>query len=127
MRHVVPIPDASAARKHIIAALVVNQPGCLAHIANLFAARGYNIDSLVVGRTEHPEMSRMTVVMYASLERVEQVSSLLCVFVHAVQGFLQKSRFLSSEQGETSVRRSCHCSCGEHFDVGGFFISFIYS
>ena len=75
-----PVADTSPARKHIIAALVVNQPGCLAHIANLFAARGYNIDSLVVGRTELPQMSRMTVVMHASLERVEQVcvSVVLC-------------------------------------------------
>ena len=73
-----PMSDVSTARKHIIAALVVNQPGCLAHIANLFAARGYNIDSLVVGRTEMPQMSRMTVVMHANLERVEQVHLSSC-------------------------------------------------
>ncbi|TMW60615.1 hypothetical protein Poli38472_000657 [Pythium oligandrum] len=50
-------------RRHVIAALVMNQPGCLAEIANLFASRGYNIDSLVVGRTEVEELSRMTVVV----------------------------------------------------------------
>lgn len=55
--------SASENRRHVIAALVVNQPGCLAEIANLFAARGYNIDSLVVGRTEVDELSRMTVVV----------------------------------------------------------------
>jgi glycine cleavage system regulatory protein len=38
---------AEQSRRHVIAALVVNQPGCLAEIANMFAARGYNIDSLV--------------------------------------------------------------------------------
>lgn len=55
--------SSSESRRHVIAALVVNQPGCLAEIANLFAARGYNIDSLVVGRTEVDELSRMTVVV----------------------------------------------------------------
>uniref|UniRef100_A0AAV1VM23 ACT domain-containing protein n=1 Tax=Peronospora matthiolae TaxID=2874970 RepID=A0AAV1VM23_9STRA len=54
---------AKQTERHVIAALVVNQPGCLAEIANLFAARGYNIDSLVVGRTEVEELSRMTVVI----------------------------------------------------------------
>eukprot|EP00644_Phytophthora_capsici_P002197 jgi/Phyca11/547990/estExt2_Genewise1Plus.C_PHYCAscaffold_270181 len=57
-------------RRHVIAALVVNQPGCLAEIANLFAARGYNIDSLVVGRTEVEELSRMTVVVNGTAESV---------------------------------------------------------
>ncbi|RHY63575.1 hypothetical protein DYB38_008393, partial [Aphanomyces astaci] len=52
--------------RHVIAALVVNQAGTLAEIANLFAARGYNIDSLVVGRTDVPELSRMSVVVHAT-------------------------------------------------------------
>ncbi|KAE8910805.1 hypothetical protein PF005_g1619 [Phytophthora fragariae] len=57
-------------QRHVIAALVVNQPGCLAEIANLFAARGYNIDSLVVGRTEVEELSRMTVVVNGTAQSV---------------------------------------------------------
>ncbi|KAI9906693.1 hypothetical protein PsorP6_004157 [Peronosclerospora sorghi] len=57
-------------QRHVIAALVVNQPGCLAEIANLFAARGYNIDSLVVGRTEVEELSRMTVVVNGTSQSV---------------------------------------------------------
>src|SRR5918911_1667099 len=48
--------------RHVISALVMNEPGVLANVANLFSARGFNIDSLVVGRTENPELSRMTVV-----------------------------------------------------------------
>jgi len=40
--------------KHVITALVINKPGVLAHVASMFAARGFNIDSLVVGRTEDP-------------------------------------------------------------------------
>ena len=49
--------------RHIISALVQNEPGVLAHVAGMFAARGFNIDSLVVGETEDPELSRMTIVV----------------------------------------------------------------
>ncbi|MEW6355621.1 MAG: acetolactate synthase small subunit [Planctomycetota bacterium] len=48
--------------KHIICATVENKIGVLAHIAGLFAARGYNIDSLAVAETESHNMSRMTIV-----------------------------------------------------------------
>ncbi len=43
--------------RHVISALVQNKPGVLAHVAGMFAARGFNIDSLVVGRTEDPDLS----------------------------------------------------------------------
>jgi acetolactate synthase-1/3 small subunit len=49
--------------RHVISALVMNEPGVLANVAGMFAARGFNIDSLVVGRTENPELSRMTIVV----------------------------------------------------------------
>ena len=49
--------------RHIISALVQNEPGVLAHVAGMFAARGFNIDSLVVGETENPDLSRMTIVV----------------------------------------------------------------
>ena len=59
--------------KHIISALVQNQPGVLAHVAGMFAARGFNIDSLVVGRTEDPDLSRMTIVVIGDDRVLEQV------------------------------------------------------
>src|SRR5206468_3009881 len=43
--------------RHVISALVMNEPGVLANVAGMFAARGFNIDSLVVGRTEKPELA----------------------------------------------------------------------
>jgi acetolactate synthase-1/3 small subunit len=49
--------------KHILSALVLNKPGVLAHVAGMFAARGFNIDSLAVGRTDDPTLSRMTIVV----------------------------------------------------------------
>jgi len=59
--------------KHVITALVQNQPGVLAHISGMFAARGFNIDSLVVGRTEDAELSRMTIVVLGDDNVLEQV------------------------------------------------------
>ncbi len=59
--------------KHVINAIVENQPGVLAHVAGMFAARGYNIDSLVVGRTEDPDLSRMTIVVKGDDHILEQV------------------------------------------------------
>ncbi len=59
--------------KHVISALVENEPGVLAHVAGMFAARGYNIDSLVVGRTENPAVSRMTIVAKGDDRIIEQI------------------------------------------------------
>lgn len=59
--------------KHVINAIVEDQPGVLAHVAGMFAARGYNIDSLVVGRTEDPDLSRMTIVVKGDDHILEQV------------------------------------------------------
>ncbi|MCX7956583.1 MAG: acetolactate synthase small subunit [Endomicrobia bacterium] len=65
------------ARRHIISALVYNKPGVLARIATLFAARGYNIDSLAVGETDNPEVSRMTIVVRGDEKILEQVEKQL--------------------------------------------------
>ncbi len=59
--------------KHVISALVQNQSGVLANVAGMFAARGFNIDSLVVGRTEDPSLSRMTIVVVGDDRVLEQV------------------------------------------------------
>ena len=59
--------------RHIISALVENQHGVLAKVAGLFAARGFNIDSLTVGPTEDPTVSRMTIVSIADDEILEQI------------------------------------------------------
>jgi acetolactate synthase I/III small subunit len=78
--------------KHIISALVENKPGVLAHVAGMFAARGFNIDSLVVGRTEDPRFSRMTIVVVGDDRIVEQVRKQLAriVPVVKVQDFVDK-------------------------------------
>src|ERR1700677_1161343 len=71
--------------RHVISALVMNEPGVLANVAGMFAARGFNIDSLVVGRTENPELSRMTIVVTADENTLEQVRKQLAKLVPIVK------------------------------------------
>lgn len=59
--------------EHIISVLVENRFGVLAHIAGLFSGRGFNIDSLAVGETEDPSVSRMTIVVKGDDAVVEQI------------------------------------------------------
>ena len=69
----------------VISALVMNEPGVLTNVAGMFAARGFNIDSLVVGRTENPELSRMTIVVNADDNTLEQVRKQLAKLVPVVK------------------------------------------
>jgi len=62
--------------KHTLSVLVENKPGVLARIAGLFSRRGFNIDSLAVGPTEHPEISRMTIEVNAEESPIEQDTKL---------------------------------------------------
>jgi acetolactate synthase-1/3 small subunit len=71
--------------RHVIAALVTNEPGVLAQVAGMFAARGFNIDSLVVGRTENPELSRMTIVTSGDALVLEQIRKQLQKLVAVVK------------------------------------------
>ncbi len=71
--------------RHVISALVINEPGVLANVAGMFAARGFNIDSLVVGRTENPELSRMTIVVHGDDNTIEQVRKQLAKLVPVVK------------------------------------------
>ncbi len=71
--------------RHVISALVENKSGVLAHVAGMFAARGFNIDSLVVGRTEDPDLSRMTIVVLGDDRTLEQVRKQLAKLVPVVK------------------------------------------
>ncbi|MDQ1105032.1 acetolactate synthase-1/3 small subunit [Nocardioides zeae] len=71
--------------KHTLSVLVENKPGVLARIAALFSRRGYNIDSLAVGPTEHPEISRMTIVVDVETSPMEQVVKQLNKLVEVIK------------------------------------------
>lgn len=64
-------------QQHVLVALVENEPGVLARVAGLFRRRGFNIDSLAVGRTDNPNVSRMTIVVDGATTAVEQVTKQL--------------------------------------------------
>ena len=71
--------------RHTLSVLVENKPGVLARIAGLFARRGYNIDSLAVGPTEHDEVSRMTIVVSVEDSPLEQVTKQLNKLVEVIK------------------------------------------
>ena len=76
--------DAQEQKKHIISALVENKVGVLAHIAGMFSARGFNIESLAVGETEDPTVSRMTIVVPGDDATIEQVRKQLSKIITVI-------------------------------------------
>ncbi|MBF9067365.1 acetolactate synthase small subunit [Streptacidiphilus fuscans] len=71
--------------KHTLSVLVENKPGVLARIAALFSRRGFNIDSLAVGPTEHPDVSRMTIVVNVEDLPLEQVTKQLNKLINVIK------------------------------------------
>ena len=71
--------------RHVLSALVQNVPGVLSHISGMLASRGYNIDSLAVGETEDPQLSRMTFVVVGDDGVLEQVRKQLEKIVTVVR------------------------------------------
>lgn len=71
--------------KHTISVLVENQAGVLARIAGLFSARGFNIDSLAVGETEDPSVSRMTIVTHGDDRVIEQIMKQLNKLIDVIK------------------------------------------
>ncbi|MDR3112172.1 MAG: acetolactate synthase small subunit [Elusimicrobiota bacterium] len=71
--------------RHIISVLVENKSGVLARISTLFAARGFNIDSLAVGETDDPQVSRMTIIVPGDDSVLEQVTKQLNKLVDVIK------------------------------------------
>ncbi len=72
-------------RKHIISAYVENRTGVLAHVAGMFASRGFNIDSLTVAETDDPRFSRMTIVTSGDEATLEQIRKQLQKVVDVIK------------------------------------------
>jgi acetolactate synthase-1/3 small subunit len=84
--------------KHILSVLVENHAGVLSRVAGLFSRRGFNIDSLAVGVTENPEISRMTIVVDGDEYIIEQVSKQLNKLIDVIKiKLLDKSDSVSRE------------------------------
>jgi acetolactate synthase-1/3 small subunit len=92
--------------KHTLSVLVENQPGVLSRVASLFARRGFNIDSLAVGTTQNPKISRMTIVVDGDDHLVEQVEKQLNKLIPVIKvKVLEPGSFLSSEL--TLIKVAC--------------------
>ena len=83
--------------KHTLSVLVENKPGVLARVAELFARRGFNIESLAVGTTEKPDISRMTIVVDVEEHSLEQVRKQLHKLINVIE--------ITDLDPETSVAR----------------------
>ena len=97
--------------RHTLSVLVENKPGVLVRIAGLFSRRGFNIDSLAVGQTEHQEISRMTIVVNCDERPLEQVTKQLNKLVNVLkiveleQGFaVQRELILIKVRADTESR-----------------------
>ena len=77
-------PEPSASR-HTLSVLVENKPGVLVRVAGLFSRRGFNIESLAVGPTEHQEISRMTIVVNCAEHPLEQVTKQLNKLINVLK------------------------------------------
>ena len=97
--------------RHVLSALVQNQPGVLAHISGMMASRGFNIDSLAVGETEDPNLSRMTFVVKGDDGVLDQVRKQLdkvvtVVKVHDIsaENFVERDLMLIKVKAPPSKR-----------------------
>jgi acetolactate synthase-1/3 small subunit len=95
----------------LLSALVQNQPGVLAHVSGMFASRGFNIESLAVGETENPILSRITVVVVGDDRHLDQVRKQLekivtVVKVHDIsrEDYVERDLMLIKIAAEPAVR-----------------------
>jgi acetolactate synthase-1/3 small subunit len=72
-------------RKHILSILVENKPGVLTRISGLFARRGFNIDTLAVGPTDDPTLSRMTITLDGAMHPIDQVTKQLHKLINVIK------------------------------------------
>lgn len=98
--------------KHVLSALVINQPGVLAQISGMLASRAFNIDSLAVGETENPKLSRMTFVVSGDdrvldqvRKQLEKIVTVVRVLDYSKQEFVERDLMLikvKTERGQRS-------------------------
>ena len=72
-------------RRHVLTILVENKPGVLTRIAGLFARRGFNIDTLAVGPTDDPTLSRITLTLDGAMHPIDQVTKQLHKLVNVIK------------------------------------------
>ena len=79
------VPGALSGRKHVLSIQVENKPGVLARVAGLFSRRGFNIDTLSVGPTDDPSVSRITLTLDGAVHPIDQVTKQLHKLVNVLK------------------------------------------
>ena len=79
------LPGQLSGRKHILSILVENKPGVLARVAGLFSRRGFNIDTLAVGPTDDPSISRITLTLDGAVHPIDQVTKQLHKLINVLK------------------------------------------
>src|ERR1700754_3122444 len=79
------VPGQLSGRKHILSILVENTPGVLARVAGLFSRRGFNIDTLAVGPTDDPSVSRITLTLDGAVHPIDQVTKQLHKLINVLK------------------------------------------
>ena len=97
------------AEHHTISVLVENHFGVLARVSGLISARAFNIDSLTVSTTEDPTISRMTIVVEAEGERLEQVKNQLGRLIDVIE----VSEYKENEMIERGLLLACVTANGK--------------
>ncbi|MEY8038791.1 MULTISPECIES: acetolactate synthase small subunit [Saccharopolyspora] len=97
--------------RHTLSVLVENVPGVLARVSGLFSRRSFNIESLAVGPTEHPDISRMTIVVAVGEQPLEQVTKQLNKLVNVIKivelepdAAVQRELLMVKVRADASVR-----------------------
>lgn len=115
--------------EHVIAVLVENHPGVLARISGMFASRGYNIESLAVGTTQHPAISQITVALRGEDKVIGQILQQLSKMVDVirvvdmsgsshVERELMLIKVASDERKRSEIMQICDIFRGRIVDVG---------
>ncbi|HID24146.1 MAG TPA: acetolactate synthase small subunit [Planctomycetaceae bacterium] len=115
--------------RHVLSALVMNQPGVLAHISGMLASRAFNIDSLAVGETENPQFSRITFVVTGDdrvldqvRKQLEKIITVVKVLDFSNQEYVERDLMLLKVRADSAkrseVRELVEIFRGKIVDVG---------
>ncbi|MEN6627610.1 MAG: acetolactate synthase small subunit [Candidatus Sumerlaeia bacterium] len=115
--------------EHVIAILVENHPGVLARISGMFATRGYNIESLAVGTTQHPTISQITVALRGDDKVIDQIIQQLSKMVDVIRVMdmsnqihiereLMLIKVASDERKRSEIMQICDIFRARIVDVG---------
>ena len=107
------IHDPTPVEQRVLSVLVENRAGVLSHVVGLFSARGFNIDSLAVGETEDPTMSRITLVAKGDQKTLEQIKKQLNKLIDVIkiqdltdEGFIDRELMLVRLKNTPSLKET---------------------